>query len=161
MWIQHKNNKIYINQTVYLQKVLESFGLTNACFAATPLPASYKPIENKDPADTSLHSKFQSVIGSLLYIMLGTHPDIAYAVTKMSQFTVNPSHEHLDKALYICCYLAGTSNYALVYDGLSNKGLLAYTDSDWAADPIKHWSVTGYFFKLANGEVLAAEVGMN
>ena len=151
MCIQRKNSKIYIDQTVYLQKVLERFGQTNARFAATPLPAGYKPTENKDPADSSLRSKFQSVIGSLLYIMLGTRPDIAYAVTKMSQFAVNPSREHLDKALYICRYLAGTSNYALVYDGLSNKGLLAYTDSDWAADPIKRRSVTGYFFKLADG----------
>ena len=83
--------------------------------------------------------------------MLGTRPDIAYAVTKLSQFSANPSREHLDKALYICRYLAGTPNYALVFDGPSNKGLVAYTDSDWAADPIKRRSVTGYFFKLANG----------
>jgi len=82
--------------------------------------------------------------------MLGTRPDIAYAVTVMSQFAVNPSCKHLDKALYICCYLAGTPEYCLVYEGQSNKGLIAYTDSDWTADPIKHQSVTGFFFKLAN-----------
>ena len=70
--------------------------------------------------------------------MLGTQPDIAYTVMKLSQFAVNPLREHLDKALYICHYLTGTANYALVYDGPSNKGLIAYTDSDWAADPIKH-----------------------
>ena len=51
--------------------------------------------------------------GGVLYIMLGTRPDIAYAVTKLSQFSVNPSCKHLDKALYICRYLAGTLNYAL------------------------------------------------
>src|SRR3977135_3953245 len=83
--------------------------------------------------------------------MLGTRPDISYAVTKLSQFAVNPSREHLDKALYICRYLAGTADYALVYDGPLNKGLIAYTDSDWAADPNKRRSITGYFFKLANG----------
>jgi len=83
--------------------------------------------------------------------MLGTCPDIAYAVTKMSQFAANPSHEHLDKVLYICRYLADTADYALVYDSPSNKGLIAYTDSDWAQDLIKRRSVTGYFFRLANG----------
>jgi len=111
--------------------------MTNAHYAATPLPAGYKPLENTEPADSNLRSKFQSVIVSLLYIMLGTCPDIAYAVTKMSQFAANPSREHLDKVLYICCYLAGTADYALVYDSPSNKGLIAYTDSDWAQDPIK------------------------
>jgi hypothetical protein len=32
--------------------------------------------------------------------MLGTHPDIAFAVTKLAQFAANPSKEHLDKAKY-------------------------------------------------------------
>ena len=80
--------------------------------------------------------------------MLGTHPDICHAVTKLSQFTANPSQDHLDRAHSICCYLAGTKNFTLVYDGDSQKGIYAYTDSDWAANKIKHWSITGFFFKL-------------
>jgi len=63
----------------------------------------------------------------------------------------NPSKEHLDKAKYILCYLAGTAKYVLVYKGTSNKGLIAYTDSDYAADPVKHRSTTGYHLKLADG----------
>ncbi len=153
MRIVRKDGKIYIDQTVYLQTVLSCFGMTDAKFASTPLPQGYKPLENPNPVDPVIRSKYQSVIGSLLYIMLGTRPDIAYTVTKLSQFAVNPSREHLDKALYICRYLAGTSKYALVYDGISNKGLIAYTDSDWAADPIKRRSITGNFFKLADGIV--------
>ena len=46
--------------------------------------------------------------------------------------------------------VTGTKNYALVYDGDSQKGIYAYTDSDWAADKIKCQSITGYFFNLAN-----------
>ena len=53
--------------------------------------------------------------------------------------------------MYICNYLARTSRYALVYNGHSQRELLAYTDSDWAADKATRWSVTGYFFKIANG----------
>ena len=83
--------------------------------------------------------------------MLGTRPDICYAVTKLSQFAANPSQDHLDRAHSICCYLVGTKNFALVYDGDSQKGIYAYTDSDWAADKIKCRSITGYFFEIANG----------
>jgi len=151
MRITWKAGNIFIDQAAYLQKVVQCFGMTNAKTAKTPLPQGYKQLSNENPVDPSLRLKFQSVIGSLLYIMLGTRPDIAYAVTVMSQFAVNPSREHLDKALYICHYLAGTPEYCLVYEGWSNKGLIAYTDSDWAADPIKRQSVTGFFFKLANG----------
>ena len=83
--------------------------------------------------------------------MLGTRPDITYAVTKLAQFSTNPSHEHMEKAKYICRYLNSTANYALVFDGSSGEGVIGYTDSEWAADTIKRRSITGYFFKLANG----------
>ena len=70
--------------------------------------------------------------------MLGTRPDICYAVTKLVQFSINPSKEHMDKAKCIICYLLGTKDYLLVFDGASGKGLIAYTHSNLAADTIKH-----------------------
>jgi hypothetical protein len=66
--------------------------------------------------------------------MLGTRPDIAFAVTKLAQFSANPSQDHVDKALHVCCYLIGTCEYCLVYGGESGAGLIAYLDSDWASD---------------------------
>ena len=39
----------------------------------------------------------------------------------------------------------------MVYDGSGDEGIIAFTDSDWAANPIKRRSITGYFFKLAGG----------
>ena len=83
--------------------------------------------------------------------MLGTQPDIAFAVTKLSQYAANPSQDHLNRAHYICHYLLGTANYALIYNGKSNGGMIAYADSDWASDPITRKSTTGYLVKLANG----------
>ena len=82
--------------------------------------------------------------------MLGTCPDVAYAVAALSQHAANPLEEHLDKALYICQYLLGTCNYSLVFDGTSQAGLIAYTDSDQASDHNDCHSQTGWFFKLAN-----------
>ena len=81
--------------------------------------------------------------------MLGTHPDIAFAVTKLSQFAANPLQKHLDKALYIVRYLAGTADYSMVFNGPSDSGLMAYADSDWALDPNTRKLVTGYLVKIA------------
>jgi hypothetical protein len=142
---------VYLDQTAYLDKVLKRFQMSNAKAVKTPLPEGYNPIPNTGLIDSERHSLYQQVIGSLLYLILGTCPDICFAITKMSQFSVNSSQEHLDKAMYICKYFAGTSRYALIYNGHSQKGLMAYTDSDWAADKATRWSVTGYFFKIANG----------
>ncbi|KAL7281533.1 hypothetical protein ACG7TL_004850 [Trametes sanguinea] len=151
MRIQRSGSMIRIDQCAYLEKVLQRCGMQNAKSAPTPLPAGYYPKPNDGTADPTLRSRFQTVIGSLLYIMLGTRPDIAFAVTKLSQFAANPSQEHLNKALYICRYLIGTRSYALVYKGASGLGISACTDSDWGSDPSSRRSQTGYFLKLAGG----------
>jgi len=130
MHIKHKNGKIYLNQSAYLQKVIEHFNLQNVKPAPTPLPKGYQLSPVMENASATLHSKYQQVIGSLLYIMLGMQPDIAFAVIKLLQFALNPTKEHLGKALYICCYLLGMPDYALVYDGPGNGSLLAYADSN-------------------------------
>jgi len=151
MRIIKKNGSIFLDQKDYLQKVLQRFNLINAKTVPTPLPEGYQPQPNKGSPDPEIRASYQQVIGSLLYIMIGTRPDIAYAVTKLSQFAANPTQDHLNRALYICRYLLGTSDYALVFNGKSNGGLIAYADSDWASDPITRKSTTGYLVKLANG----------
>ena len=82
MRIIQKNKRIYLDQTAYLSKVLQRFGMTNARTAVTPLPSGYSPVANSAPIDPDTRHKFQQLIGSLLYIMLGTRPDIAYADRK-------------------------------------------------------------------------------
>ena len=72
--------------------------------------------------------------------MLGTRPDIAQTVIKMSQFFSNPLEEHLQKALYIVWYLTGTKNLCIKYDGASKADFVAYSDTDWAGDYETHRS---------------------
>ena len=138
MKIQCEGRKIFLDQTNYLDKVVECFGMSNVWGAQTPLPGGYIPQESKGQCNPEFRQKYQFIIGSLLYIMLGTHPDINYAVTKLVQFTANPSREHMSKAEYICHYLNATRHYRMVFDGYSDVGIIAYMDSDWATNPIKH-----------------------
>ena len=90
-----------LDQISYAAKVIEHFKLNNAKVTRTPLPSGYNPASNPKTTTPQLRSRYQSVIGSLLYIMLGTRPNIAFSVIKMSQFSSNPSEEYLQKALYI------------------------------------------------------------
>ena len=88
-----------------------------------------------------------------IYIMLETCPDIAQAVINMSQFSSNPSKEHLQKALYIVQYLVGTKNLCIKYDGTSKAGFMAYSDTDWAGDHETCRSTSGYAIFLGDGIV--------
>ena len=82
--------------------------------------------------------------------MLGTCPDIAYAVTLMAWMSANPTQKHLDKAMYICYYLISTCDYSLVSNGNSGNDLIVYTDSDWDGSPEDSKSTSGFYIKLAN-----------
>jgi hypothetical protein len=150
MRINRLKGVITLDQKDYLMTVLECFNMHNVKEASTPLPLGYNPVPNKLPVDEKLHTKYQQVIGSLLYLMFGTRPDITFgfAVTKIVQFAANLSKEHVTKALYICKYLAGTTDYSLQYD-LKQEGLYAYADADWASDLESRQSTTGYLVLLS------------
>ena len=142
---------ITIDQCAYLNTVLERFQLTNTKSAPTPLPARWDPKANTEQATAAEITRYQSIIGSILYLMIGTCPDIAFAVTHLSQFSTNPTKDHYWAAVHICRYLVGSWDYKLIYSQDADKGLVAFTNSSWAADKIRHCSITSYFFKVANG----------
>ena len=85
---------INIDQCDYLNTVLQCCGMENAKSATTPLPAGYMPEPAAPDAtiDPELRSRYQTVIGSLLYLTLGTRPDIAFAVTKLAQYAARPTN---------------------------------------------------------------------
>ncbi len=103
--------------------------------------------------DVNVH-KYQSHIGSMMYAMLGTRPDIAFAITKLSQYSSNPGVDHWTAINRLLWYLSSTRDLKLVYNRNSkcnNKS--GYSDSDWAGDPRDHRSISGYIFIMAGAAV--------
>ena len=86
-----------------------------------------------------------------MYLMIGSRPDIGFAVVKLAQQMANSSNNHYRVGLHLCRYLLATRRYQLVYNGLSNESLVAYSDSDWGQDHEHRKSTTGYFTMLAQG----------
>ena len=153
MCIHWLNGLITIDQSDYLNKVLQCFRMQDAKGTLMPLPQGYIPTPNDQPVDETVWHKFQQVIGSLPYLMLRTCPDILFAVTKLSQQAANPSNDHLQKALYICHYLMGTKDYMLTYTRKQDGGLCTFVDTYWASDSQTCWSTTGFMMMLAGGIV--------
>ncbi|KAF7768406.1 hypothetical protein Agabi119p4_7649 [Agaricus bisporus var. burnettii] len=85
--------------------------------------------------------------------MIGSRPDIAFAVGKLSQHMVTPNKEHYTAGMHLLWYLNGTKNMVLEFDGNSNQGVIAYSNSDWASDPEDRKSITGNFVTIANGTI--------
>ncbi|XP_075645702.1 secreted RxLR effector protein 161-like [Castanea sativa] len=77
-----------------------------------------------------------------------THPDIAYAVGRLSRYTHNPSIEHWDAISRLLRYLKGTFDYGLSYCGYPAI-LEGYCDANWISDTDEVKSTSGYVFTLA------------
>jgi hypothetical protein len=94
---------------------------------------------------------YRQLIGCLVYLALGTRPDIAHAVQHLSQFLENPGLRHWDAAIRVVRYLKGTRTYGLVLGGHIPITLSGMTDSDYANCLDTRRSVSGYCFTLGNG----------
>ncbi|KIK13515.1 hypothetical protein PISMIDRAFT_17935 [Pisolithus microcarpus 441] len=150
----HRNRQtqeLWLHQIPYVKKVLKRFSMEHANSVRTPLPSGYNPEKapEKYQATSELQTRYQSVIGSLLYMALGTRPDIAYSVVRMSQYMSNPTDLHLKQALHIVRYVASTPNLCLQYHGKENR-IYAFADADWASNRDTRHSTTGYAMYYGN-----------
>ena len=96
---------------------------------------------------------YASAVGSLMYAMLCTRPDICYAVGVVSRFQSNPGPDHWVAVKHILKYLKRTRDYMLVYSR-GNLDLLGYTDSDFQGDKDSRKSTSGSVFTLGGAAVV-------
>jgi hypothetical protein len=118
----------------------------------TPMDTKIKIVPNTKITTKEDTKLFQGIIGSLLYIVLGTRPDIAYSTIKLARFASNPSKDHFIAIKKILRYLKGTIDYSITYIK-SNPYLSSYCDSDYAGDIYTSKSTTGYIFYLGEGPI--------
>ncbi|KAE8687628.1 lachrymatory-factor synthase-like [Hibiscus syriacus] len=109
------------------------------------------PISEEERMEMS-RVQYASAVGSLMFSMICTRPDIAQAVGVVSRYMVNPGKEHWNTVKRILRYIKGTSNVALCYGG-SNLLINVYVDSNYASDLDKSKSITRYVFKIVGGAV--------
>ena len=86
-----------------------------------------------------------------MYAAVGTRPDIAFAVSMLSQFLDNPAPAHWEAAKRVFRYLNGTKDWGITY-GESREDLVGYTDADGASQPHRH-AILGYAFLIDGGAV--------
>src|SRR6266404_1438524 len=152
------NRCLQIDQAGYMCDVIDRFGMADANPNKTPLPAGADVLLVKydGEASSSDVKHYQSLIGSLLYVQIGTCPDISFAVSRLAQYSANPSPQHLCLAQYVLSYLLGTMDACLCYDGVNGDGLHGYSDSSMGDHTDDRHSTSGYVFLLGNGAISAS-----
>ena len=146
-----------LSQEEYIEKVLERFVMQNAKSVSTPLASHFRLSKDMCPKtqEEIVHmskAPYASAVGSLMYAMVWTRPDIAHAVGVVSRFMENPGNEHWQAVKWILRYLRGTSTHALCFGG-TDICLQGYADADMAGDKDTRRSTTGYVFTIGGTPV--------
>ena len=151
-----KKRELWLTQEGYLMKVLEKFCMSNSKVVKSPIAQQFKKsvdqMTNSDADKEYMsHFPYANAVNSIMYAMICTRPDLAYAVSMVSRFISNPGKEHWQELKQILRYIKGTTKKDLVYSGARNKCndhnmVKGFVDSDFACCIDTKKPLTRYVF---------------
>jgi hypothetical protein len=169
--IRHTQKGITVDQSAYIDVLVDKFNLTSAYAAKSPMEANQRPRSEDRPASGSpeqleMRTKpYRALVMSLSHLAQVTRPDISYAVGQLARHQENPGIKHWEAAKRVLRYLKGTRSQTLLYrygsaritwrSGLfdpkdPNDHVVAFSDADFAGrDDYK--STTGFSLHLSLG----------
>ena len=152
-----KKKELWLSQERYIEKVIERFNMSMAKPVVSPLAGHFKLSSKQFPTSENEKQKMKNVpyasaVGSLMYAMVCTRPDIAHAVGVVSRFLSNPGKEHWQAVKWILRYLRGTSKVCLCF-GNGKPVLDGFTDADMAGDVDLRKFTSEYFITFVEGAI--------
>ncbi|CAI7774443.1 unnamed protein product [Closterium sp. NIES-53] len=146
---------ISLSQEFYINNVLKRFEMELCTPMDTPLPLQHLLTAPAVPTSEACTEPYPELVGSLMYAMMCTRPDLAYPVSVLSRYVAlgRFTDLHWSAAKQVLRYLKGTKSHVLTLGGLSPPRLEDYTDSSWADDQTDRRSSQGYCFTLGSGIV--------
>ncbi|GJS73690.1 putative RNA-directed DNA polymerase, partial [Tanacetum coccineum] len=149
---------IGLNQYTYLDKILKRFKMENSKKENLPLHHGIKISKDLCPKtneklDRMSRVPYASAIGSIMYAMTYTRPDVSFAPSMASRHQQNPGECHWTTVKNILKYLRNTKDGFLVYGGEKELRVTGYCDAGWQTDKDDSRSQSGWVFLLNGGAV--------
>ena len=157
--VERGKGKIFVHQRAHVEGVIKKFGMVECKPSPTPAVPSAEltkkqcPV-SKDEKKEMAEVPYRQMVGSLWYAANGTRPDIVYATNVVSKYGNNPGVSHFKAVKRILRYLRGSLSRGITYTVSNNVDIVAYSDSDWAADTDTRRSRTGYVILISGGPVI-------
>ena len=139
----------------YIETILSRFGMSNCNMTKTTAEKGLQLTAASDEEHQQFLTKnfpYRSAVGSLIYLMAVTRPDISWTVSKLSQFLEKPGIVHINAVKRLMRYIKGTKSCHLVFTK-TNGLLVGHVDADWGNDISDRRSTTGYIFTLGSAPV--------
>ncbi|KMQ87021.1 integrase core domain protein [Lasius niger] len=139
---QLKDGSIFLTQRLYFERILEKFGMAQSKPVSTPIEGQIMNSDSEEALEDQV--PYRQAVGSLMYLMTATRPDLAYALSIVSTKLDSPTQADWMAVKRVYRYLKGTINYGLLFQkNCKEKELRVFSDSDFARDPITKHSRTG------------------
>ena len=147
--VSYKNKEIIIKQTKKIDEALRTFKMEECKSTTTPIEPGIALESNKK---VLVDLPYKNLIGKLMFLAVATRPDIAFAVSYLSQFNDCFDETHFKTAKRVLRYLKGTRDIGLNFKKTGNK-LYGMADADWGSCKIDRKSFSGYCFKFAGAPI--------
>lgn len=156
--IQDVRGGISLSQGSLTHRLLEETSMLSSKPARTPLPMGHTLYdERKTPTESEAafmnNVPYQSVLGSLLFLSTRTRPDLSAAVSMLGKFASSPTPAQWKMMKHVLRYLAGTSDYGILYKARRGMKLVGCSDADWARDSCRR-SRSGILITLNGSPVI-------
>ena len=147
---------ISMSQRSYIDSIIHRFGLEDLKPLSLPMDPNSRLSVMQSPSMGAQYVAMRNIpyceaVGTMMYAMLGTRPDISYAVTTLSKFSSNPGSAHWEAVKRVYHYLTGTRKLWLTFGGIE-KELVGYADADGSMNEDRH-ALSGYVFLVDGGAV--------
>ncbi|XP_062103000.1 secreted RxLR effector protein 161-like [Humulus lupulus] len=145
-----------LTQKDYIQKIIEKFAMKGSKTTKRPMTNQHCLSKEQCPktqAEIEEMSKvpYSNVVGSIMYLMVCTRPDLAYSISVLSKYMENPGLEHCRVMKWVFRYLLGTTDIGLKFTKYSNSNLIdGYSDADFAGDRDHRKSTSAYYFLVGS-----------
>ena len=149
---KQQNGVITMDQTKYIENKLVKYSYDACKTRPTPCElVDYNINRDESSVGKEKNKLYREMVGSLIYAMTCTRPDISWAVSKLSRKLSNPTEGDFVMLKHVFMYLLGTLDYCLTFQkSVHGIRLVGYSDSDWAGELSDRKSTSGYIFMLSN-----------
>nr|CAN68502.1 hypothetical protein VITISV_015736 [Vitis vinifera] len=142
--VSRSSEGIFLSQRKYALNLLQETGMSGCQPVNTPIGEGLKLCVELNQVSTD-KGRYQRLVGRLMYLT-HTRPDIAYALSVVSQYMHNPREQHMNAVMRILRYLKNASGKGILFTkNVDHQSIEVYTDADWASAVDDRRSTSGYF----------------
>ncbi|WKA05233.1 hypothetical protein VitviT2T_023211 [Vitis vinifera] len=142
--VSRSSEGIFLSQRKYVLDILQETGISGCQHVDTPIEEGLKLCVESNQVSTD-KGRYQRLVGRLMYLA-HTRPDLANALSVVSQYMHNPGEQHMNAVMLILMYLKNAPGKGILFTkNVDHQSIKVYTDADWASVVDDRRSTSGYF----------------